>query len=84
MWQDLKLKFKWQYDKTFWMHLLREVIITFALSFIHYYFAIGFALGVDTAWEYQDNLLNDGFNLCDWVAGIIGIGIALMFHSYFF
>lgn len=32
-----------------------------------------FALGVNTAYEWQDGLLNDGFNVIDFVGGILGI-----------
>jgi hypothetical protein len=84
MFNDFKLKFKWQYDGTFWLHLLRDAILCFVFSFINYSAGIFFALGVNTSWEWQDGLLNDGFNLCDWIAGVFGIGIALIVHSYFF
>jgi len=69
MFNDFRIKFKWQYDYTFWLHLLRENVITFVLSFISIQFAIGVALGVNIAWEWQDGLHNDGFNWCDFVAG---------------
>ena len=84
MFNDFRIKFKWQYDYTFWLHLLRENVITFVLSFISIQFAIGVALGVNIAWEWQDGLHNDGFNWCDFAAGFIGIGFGLTLHSYFF
>lgn len=36
-----------------------------------------FALGVNTAWEWQDSLLNDGFNIVDFFGGVIGILISI-------
>ena len=37
-----------------------------------------FALGVNLAWEWQDGLLNDGFNILDFIAGLIGIGTGML------
>lgn len=81
---DFKLKFKWQLDRTFWLHMAREFVITFLLSFIHIYFAIGVAFGFNCGWEWQDGLkwhwlpgTIDRFNLADFLAGIIGIIIGV-------
>ena len=91
MFNDFRIKFKWQYDYTFWLHLLRENVITFVLSFIGIQFAIGVALGVNIAWECQDGLkwqrqsdTTEAFNFADFVAGLIGIGGAVTLHSYLF
>ena len=88
MFDDFKIKFIWKYDNTFWLHLLREFIITFVLSWINIYFAIGMALGINISFEWQDGLKGygckngvlqiEGFNWLDFLAGCIGIGIALI------
>ena len=70
---DFKPKFICKYDRTFWYHLLREFILSFAFSFISTHAGIFFPLGVNIAWEYQDGLRNDGFNVIDFVGGLIGI-----------
>ena len=38
---------------------------------------VAFATGVNLAWEWQDGLLNDGFNILDFLAGLIGIGTGM-------
>lgn len=88
MLKDFKIKFISKYDMTFWMHFAREFIITFALCFINNYLAIGIALGFNLGWEIQDGLKGwgvkngklqiEGFNLLDFIAGILGIGLALL------
>lgn len=90
MFKDFKIKFKWEIDSTFILHLAREFVITFLLSYINLYLAIGFALGVNTAWEWQDGLkwqwlpgTTDRFNLADFLAGIIGIVLGRTIYSYF-
>ncbi len=86
--EDFKIKFVCKYDKTFWMHLAREFIITFCFSWIDEYFAIGVALGFNTGWETQDGLkgwgafegklLVEGFNWLDYMAGCLGIVLGLV------
>jgi hypothetical protein len=71
---DFKPKFKWQLDRTFWLHLLREFILTLIVG------ARG-ALCFNFAWEWQDGLHNDGFNLADFLAGLIGILLAQFVRS---
>ena len=89
MFNDFKLKFKWQYDGTFWLHMLRDAMLCFVFSFINYSAGIFFALGVNVAWEWQDGLKwqngrsADRFNLADFLAGLIGIVIGVCIHSYF-
>ena len=88
---DFKIKFICKYDNTFWLHLLREFIITFVLSWINIYFAIGVAFGTAVCWEWQDGLkgytcekgklIIEGFNWVDFLAGCIGIGIALIIRG---
>ena len=68
MFNDFNLKFKWQYDKTFWMHMAREFILTLIVGDVG-------ALCFNVAWEWQDGLHNDGFNLADFLAGLIGIAL---------
>ena len=72
MFTDFKLKFIVKFDYTFWLHMLRDAIICGAGGFINIFFGVGFALGVNFAWEWQDGLHNDGFNLVDFLAGLIG------------
>jgi len=86
---DFKIKFICKYDHTFWLHLLREFIITFVLSWVNVYFAIGVAFGTAVCWEWQDGLKGygckngvlqiEGFNWLDFLAGLIGIGIGSLF-----
>lgn len=92
MLRDFKIKFIIKYDKTFWLHLLREFIITFALSWISVQLAIGIAVGFNLAWEVQDGLKGwgckhgvlqiEGFNWIDFVGGCIGITITLLIKTY--
>ena len=84
---DFKVRFICKYDYTFWLHLLREFIITFVFSFINNYLAIGIAIGFNSGYETQDGLkgwgcknnklIVEGFNWLDFLAGIIGIVGAL-------
>ena len=88
---DFKIKFICKYDNTFWLHLVREFIITFLLMWISVYFAIGVAIGINSSWEVQDGLKGwgckhgvlqiEGFNWLDFLAGCIGIGIALIIRG---
>ena len=85
-WKDFTPKFKFEINWTFPLHIIREFLITFSvaiilmllaytISYLHSVelilgFSIGLSLGINTAWEWQDGLLNDKFNIADWlVAG---------------
>lgn len=75
---DFKIKFICKFDYTFWLHLVREFIITFGLSvflmLLGYVFLlfrsieivlfvpIGFAIGFNLAYEVQDGLKGWGCN----------------------
>ena len=84
---DFKIKFICKYDNTFWLHLAREFLITFCLSWVNDYLAVGVALGFNTGWEVVDGLKGwgvvdgklqiEGFNWLDYLAGYIGIGLGL-------
>lgn len=73
MFTDFKPKFICKFDHTFWLHLIRDAIICGLGCLLDVKFGVGLALGVDLAWEWQDGLHNDGFNLLDFLAGLIGI-----------
>jgi len=62
-----------KYDKTFWMHMLKD----FLLALLNPYGALGF----NFAWEWQDGLHNDGFNILDFIAGCIGIGLSILIRG---
>ena len=82
MFDDFKPKFKWQLEKTFWLHLIREFIITYlVMSFFSVSAGIFSALYFNIAWGWQDGLHNDGFNFADFLAGLIGIFLALLFKG---
>lgn len=68
---DFKIKFICVFDYTFFLHLLRELILTFLMGW-------QFALAFNIAWEWQDGLHNDGFNILDFLAGLIGMGIIIV------
>ena len=68
-----------EYDKTFWLHLLRDFIICLVLNiFLSLNSAATFTIGFNLAWEYQDGLHNDGSNILDFIAGIIGVILSLI------
>ena len=93
-WKDFTPKFKFEINWTFPLHIIREFLITFSvaiilmllaytISYLHSVelilgFSIGLSLGINTAWEWQDGLLNDKFNIADWLGGIIGIIIGVI------
>jgi hypothetical protein len=75
MFDDFKIKVICKYDYTFWLHMLRD----FILAWISWQGAIGFNL----AFEWQDGLHNDGFNILDFLAGCVGIGINLLIRGLY-
>ena len=89
MFDDFKPKFKWQLEKTFWLHLIREFIITYlVMSFFSVSAGIFGALCFNIAWEWQDGLkwqrlptTTEAFNFADFLAGLIGIFLALVFRG---
>jgi len=78
MWNDFKPKFKWKLERTFWLHLAREFVIAGLLSYISVAAAIWGGTCFNSAWEWQDGLKGDGFNGADWLAGCLGILLALI------
>jgi len=83
MFTDFKLKFICKFDHTFWLHLIRDAIICGLGCMIDVRFGVGLALGVNFAWEWQDGLLNDGFNILDFFAGVIGTFIVFVVSTIF-
>lgn len=74
MFADFKLKFIFKFDYTFWLHMLRELIICAVVgSLFGAPIGVGAAVAFNFAWEWQDGLHNDGFNFVDFIAGLIGI-----------
>lgn len=84
MFIDFRLKFICKFDHTFWLHLIRDAIICGLGCLLNVKFGVGLALGVNLAWEWQDGLLNDGFNWIDLLAGLIGTLISVLIWSFLF
>jgi hypothetical protein len=72
LYNDIPSKIIVKYDKTFWMHFTREFLIVMIVGWLDVRFAVGIAIGINIAWEYKDGLNNDGLNILDFLAGIIG------------
>lgn len=79
--KDLAIRVVFKYDHTFWMHFLRDLIIYLALSHLNFRFAAGMTLGINLAWEWQDGLHNDGFNVIDFLAGLFGLVLGVVLRT---
>lgn len=78
---DIPIRIKAKCDYTFWMHFTRELIIMLGVGFINPAFGMGVALGVNVAWEWQDGIHNDGFNVIDLLAGLLATVIGYSIHT---
>lgn len=73
--------------------MAREFIIAFCLSWINIYLAIWFPLGFNAGYEIQDGLKGwgckngklqvEGFNWLDFLAGCVGIIMAMLIKKIF-
>jgi len=68
----------------FGLMLLHMGAVTGALVLAASALAAAFCIGINLAWEWQDGLRNDGFNVLDFIAGLIGIGAGIMGVVYLF
>lgn len=71
--KDFKIKVICMYDSTFWLHILRDLLIFLCGSLLSVEVGVGLSVGFNFAWEWQDGLHNDGFNILDFIAGLLGV-----------